>query len=95
MQLRDIVVGRYSIAKGKNAQCETFAARSYLNYSTNCFLLICLPKMSEKVLDLNELSDSVSPLEDNDEEDMEAEMDKCIKGKTVKRLVASMLFMVK
>lgn len=51
--------------------------------------------MSEKVLDLNELSDSVSPLEDNDEEDMEAEMDKCIKGKTVKRLVASMLFMVK
>ncbi|XP_051934786.1 centrosomal protein of 164 kDa-like isoform X4 [Hippocampus zosterae] len=45
-------------------------------------------KMSEKVLDLNDLSGSVSPLEDNDEEDMEAEMDKCIKGKTAKRQAA-------
>ncbi|XP_019717039.1 centrosomal protein of 164 kDa-like isoform X3 [Hippocampus comes] len=44
-------------------------------------------KMSEKVLDLNDLSGSVSPLEDNDE-DMEAEMDKCIKGKTAKRQAA-------
>ncbi|KAM9811391.1 uncharacterized protein ACBT44_010975 isoform 4-T4 [Syngnathus typhle] len=43
-------------------------------------------KMSEKVLDFSDLSGSVSPLEDNDDEEVKKdEMDKYIKGETAKR----------
>ncbi|XP_061637660.1 centrosomal protein of 164 kDa-like isoform X1 [Phyllopteryx taeniolatus] len=42
-------------------------------------------EMSEKVLDLNDLSGPVSPFEDNDAGDVEDEMDKYIKGEVAKR----------
>ncbi|XP_061637663.1 centrosomal protein of 164 kDa-like isoform X4 [Phyllopteryx taeniolatus] len=42
-------------------------------------------QMSEKVLDLNDLSGPVSPFEDNDAGDVEDEMDKYIKGEVAKR----------
>ncbi|XP_057695072.1 centrosomal protein of 164 kDa-like isoform X6 [Corythoichthys intestinalis] len=45
-------------------------------------------QMSDKVLDLDNLSGSVSPLDDNnDGEDLEDELKMCLKGETAKRLL--------
>ncbi|XP_057695068.1 centrosomal protein of 164 kDa-like isoform X2 [Corythoichthys intestinalis] len=45
-------------------------------------------EMSDKVLDLDNLSGSVSPLDDNnDGEDLEDELKMCLKGETAKRLL--------